>query len=234
MGIRYSKIENKNKREIVLLKSFPCKYGKCKFCNYIEDNSTDELEIDKVNLETLQEVTGEFGALEVINSGSVFELPIKTLERIREVVYNKNIKLLYFEIYYGYKNRLDEIREFFKGVDIRFRMGMETFDNNFRINSYGKNFKIDTPEIEELSKKLYSVCLLICVKGQTKEMIKKDIELGLKYFKSITVNIFINNGTEVERDEELVKWFVENYNQLQEDPRVELLIDNKDLGVFEQ
>lgn len=234
MGIRYSKIENKNKREIVLLKSFPCKYGKCKFCNYIEDNSIDELEIDKVNLETLQEVTGEFGALEVINSGSVFELPIKTLERIREVVYNKNIKLLYFEIYYGYKNRLDEIREFFKGVDIRFRMGMETFDNNFRINSYGKNFKIDTPEIEELSKKLYSVCLLICVKGQTKEMIKKDIELGLKYFKSITVNIFINNGTEVERDEELVKWFVENYNQLQEDPRVELLIDNKDLGVFEQ
>ncbi|MHA4988604.1 radical SAM protein [Cetobacterium somerae] len=234
MGIRYSKIENKNKREIVLLKSFPCKYGKCKFCNYIEDNSTDELEIDKINLETLQEVTGEFGALEVINSGSVFELPIKTLERIRELVYNKNIKLLYFEIYYGYKNRLNEIREFFKGVDIRFRMGMETFDNNFRINSYGKNFKIDTPEIEELSKKLYSVCLLICVKGQTKEMIKKDIELGLKYFKSITVNIFINNGTEVERDEELVKWFVENYNQLQEDPRVELLIDNKDLGVFEQ
>lgn len=234
MGIRYSKIENKNKREIVLLKSFPCKYGKCKFCNYIEDNSTDELEIDKVNLETLQEVTGEFGALEVINSGSVFELPIKTLERIREVVHNKNIKLLYFEIYYGYKNRLDEIREFFKGIDIRFRMGMETFDNNFRINSYGKNFKIDTLEIEELSKKLYSVCLLICVKGQTKEMIKKDIELGLKYFKSITVNIFINNGTEVERDEELVKWFVENYNQLQENPRVELLIDNKDLGVFEQ
>ena len=234
MGIRYSKIENKNKREIVLLKSFPCKYGKCKFCNYIEDNSTDELEIDRVNLETLQEVTGEFGALEVINSGSVFELPIKTLERIRKVVYDKNIKLLYFEIYYGYKNRLDEIREFFKGIDIRFRMGMETFDNNFRINSYGKNFKIDTLEIEELSKKLYSVCLLICVKGQTKEMIKKDIELGLKYFKSITVNIFINNGTEVERDEELVKWFVENYNQLQEDPRVELLIDNKDLGVFEQ
>ena len=234
MGIRYSKIENKNKREIVLLKSFPCKYGKCKFCNYIEDNSTDELEIDRVNLETLQEVTGEYGALEVINSGSVFELPTKTLEKIKEIVQEKKIKLLYFEIYYGYKNRLDEIKEFFKGIDIRFRMGMETFDNEFRINSYGKNFKIDELEIENLSKKLYSVCLLVCVKGQTKEMIKKDIELGLKYFESVTINIFINNGTEVERDEELVKWFVENYNQLQDNPRVELLIDNKDLGVFEQ
>lgn len=234
MGVRYSKIENKNRREIVLLKSFPCKYGKCKFCNYIEDNSTDELEIDRVNLETLQEVTGEFGALEVINSGSVFELPIKTLERIREVVYEKNIKLLYFEIYYGYKNRLEEIREFFKGVDIRFRMGMETFDNDFRINSFGKNFKIDVKGIEELSEKLHSICLLICVKGQTKEMIKEDIELGLKHFKSITVNIFIDNETEVKRDEELVKWFVENYSHLQDNPKVELLIDNKDLGVFEQ
>ncbi len=234
MGIRYSKIENKNKREIVLLKSFPCKYGKCKFCNYIEDNSTDELEINKINLKILEEITGEFGALEVINSGSVFELPMETLQKIREVVYQKSIKILYFEIYYGYKNRVDEIREFFKGVEIRFRMGMETFDNDFRINSYGKNFKIDIAEIEDLSKKLYSICLLVCVKDQTKEMIEKDIELGLKYFKSVTVNIFVDNGTEVKRDEELVKWFVEKYRHLQDNSRVELLIDNKDLGVFEQ
>ena len=234
MGIRYSKIENKNKREIVLLKSFPCKYGKCKFCNYIEDNSTDELEINKINLKIMEEITGEFGALEVINSGSVFELPMETLQKIREVVYQKSIKILYFEIYYGYKNRVDEIREFFKGVEIRFRMGMETFDNDFRINSYGKNFKIDIAEIEDLSKKLYSICLLVCVKGQIKEMIEKDIELGLKYFKSVTVNIFVDNGTEVKRDEELVKWFVEKYRHLQDNSRVELLIDNKDLGVFEQ
>ncbi|MGL5191943.1 MAG: radical SAM protein, partial [Cetobacterium sp.] len=44
----------------------------------------------------------------------------------------------------------------------------------------------------------------------------------------------INNGTEVKRDEELVKWFIQKYAHLQDDPRVELLIDNKDLGVFEQ
>ncbi|MGL6065648.1 MAG: radical SAM protein [Cetobacterium sp.] len=234
MGVRYSKIENKNKREIVLLKGLPCKYGKCKFCNYIEDNSENLEEIDRVNKETLEEVTGKFGALEVINSGSVFELPELTLERIREVVKEKNIKLIYFEIYYGYKNRLNEIKEFFKGIDIRFRMGMETFDDEFRINSYGKNFKLGDKDLEDLSNKLYSICLLICVKGQTKDMIQKDIELGLKHFKSITINIFINNGTEVERDEELVKWFIDNYAYLQEDSRVELLIDNKDLGVFEQ
>ena len=124
MGIRYSKVEGKFEREIVLLKSFPCAYGKCAFCNYIEDNSTDENEINKVNFEALEEITGDFGILEVINSGSVFEIPKKTLEKIREIVYEKNIKILYFEIFYSYLSRLDEIIKFFdekKKVEIRFR-----------------------------------------------------------------------------------------------------------------
>ena len=94
MGIRYSKVEGKFQREIVLLKSFPCAYGKCSFCNYIEDNSNDEEEVNRVNLEVLEEITGEFGILEVINSGSVFEIPKKTLEKVREVVYEKDIKYI--------------------------------------------------------------------------------------------------------------------------------------------
>ncbi|MGL5099278.1 MAG: radical SAM protein, partial [Fusobacteriaceae bacterium] len=100
MGNRYSKIDEENRREIVLLKSYPCAYGKCSFCNYIEDNTRDEKLMESVNFETLDEVTGEYGSLEVINSGSVFELPRTTLEKIREIVEKKNIGILYFEIYY--------------------------------------------------------------------------------------------------------------------------------------
>lgn len=234
MGIRYNKITGKHQREIVLLKSFPCKYGKCSFCNYIEDNSTDENEIDKVNFEVLKEITGEYGVLEVINSGSVFEITKNTLAEIKRIVKEKNIKTLYFEIYYGYIKRLNEIRNYFDGVEIRFRMGMETFDNGFRIGVYNKNFKVNEKDLEFLGKELYSVCLLICTKGQTKAMIKSDIETALKYFKGVTINIFIDNGTIVKRDNELVKWFVENYSYLMDDDRGELLINNKDLGVFEQ
>lgn len=234
MGIRYNKITDKHQREIVLLKSFPCKYGKCSFCNYIEDNSLDEKEIDNVNMEVLKEITGEYGVLEVINSGSVFELTPKTLEEIKRVVIEKNIKVLYFEIYYGYIKRLEEIKKYFSGVEIRFRMGVETFDNEFRIKVYNKNFVMKEDEIAEVSKKLFSVCLLVCVKGQTREMIEKDIEIALKNFKGVTINIFINNGTIIERDDELVKWFIEKYSYLTSDDRVELLLDNKDLGVFEQ
>lgn len=234
MGIRYSKILEKNAREVVLLKSFPCRYGKCSFCNYIEDNSTNEDEINSINLEVLKNITGEYEMLEVINSGSVFELPTKTLQNIKKIVIEKNIKIIYFEIYYGYINRLEEIKKLFEGVEVRFKMGLETFDNDFRINVYNKNFKLSEEEILKINEKVYSICLLVCTKGQTRKMIDEDIHKGLKYFKGITINIFIDNGTIIERDEELVSWFIEKYSHLQEDERVELLISNKDLGVFEQ
>ncbi len=74
---RYSKITEKNPREIVLLKAFPCVWGKCLFCDYIDDNSQNEEEMNKTNFEVLKNITGEFGVLEVINSGSCFEIPKK-------------------------------------------------------------------------------------------------------------------------------------------------------------
>ncbi len=232
MGNRYNIIRGKNEREIVLLKGFPCKYGKCAFCNYIEDNSTNESEINRINFEELEKITGELGILEVINSGSVFELPRETLVKIREVVGEKNIKKLYFEAYWAYKNRLEEIRGFFKGVEIVFKVGVETFDSDFRNNILKKNLFYG--DINEISKYFTSACLMVGIKGQTKEMIKKDIELGLKYFNQLTINVFIDNGTEVKRDEELVKWFEREYVWLLEEERVEVLGDIKDFGVFEQ
>ncbi len=232
--MRYNKIIEKNPREIVLLKSFPCGYGRCKFCNYIEDNSMDEKEMNEINIEVLGEVAGSFGVLEVINSGSVFELPKRTLVEIKKIVDSKKIKILYFESYYGYINRLEEIRSFFQGTEIRFRIGIETFDNKYRIENYGKNFEITEKTLEKLSEKFYSACLLVCTVGQSKKMIERDIEIGLKYFKQITINVFIDNGTTVKQDTKLVSWLMKKFGHLKEHPQVELLYDNKDLGVFEQ
>ena len=72
---RYAKIEEKLKREIVLLKGRPCFWGKCTFCDYIEDNTMNMDDAVRENREILENVTGEFGVLECINSGNVFELP---------------------------------------------------------------------------------------------------------------------------------------------------------------
>ena len=86
---RYNKITNKNPREIVLLKGKPCAWGKCRFCDYIDDNSRDIDTINDLNYEILSRVTGELGVLEVINSGSCFELPKETSKSIFTVYFLK-------------------------------------------------------------------------------------------------------------------------------------------------
>jgi len=225
---RYSIIEEKNKREIVLLKSFPCVWGKCTFCDYILDNSQSREEINTLNFEVLKSVTGIYKTLEVINSGSCFEIPEETLLRIRKVVREKGIEKLFLESHWCYRNRLKEMREFF-GIPIVFKIGVETFDYDFRNNVLVKNAKFTTPE--EVKKYFDSPCIMVGIKGQTKEMIEKDIEIMLNYFSHGTVNIFTPNTSSLERDEELVKWFKEKFSYLDKNPNIEVLYNNTDFGV---
>ncbi|MCR1949979.1 radical SAM protein [Clostridium sp. DSM 100503] len=225
---RYNKITNKNIREIVLLKSFPCIWGKCSFCDYIDDNSLNEEEIVKLNKEVLKNITGEFKVLEVINSGSCFEIPKETLNDIKKIIQEKNIEKLFLESHWCYKNRLQEMRDFF-GIPIIFKIGVETFDNNFRNLVLNKNANFKTPD--DVKAHFESVCLLIGVKGQTKEMINKDIDIVLKNFKYATLNVFVNNTTDIKRDEELVKWFIEEYKYLNDYDNIEVLYNNTDFGV---
>ena len=225
---RYNKITNKNNREIVLLRSFPCIWGKCSFCDYIDDNGRNEDELNKLNKEVLDNITGEFGVLEVINSGSCFEIPKETMNYIKKIVDEKKIKLLFFESHWCYRNRLDEIKNFFN-VPIIFKIGVETFDYDFRNNFLNKNAKFK--DAKEVAEKFQSVCLMVGIKGQTKEMIKKDIEILLENFKYGTINIFVNNTTSIKRDEELVQWFRKEYSYLDEHPTIEVLYHNTDFGV---
>lgn len=225
---RYSKVINKNLREIVLLKALPCIWGKCAFCDYIDDNDDNIAEINKLNKEVLNNITGEFGVLEVINSGSCFEIPRESLEYIKKIVVEKKIKKLFLESHWCYKNRLQEIRDFF-GIEIIFKIGVETFDNSFRNLVLNKNANFKT--VDEVKESFQSVCLLVGIKGQTKEMIKRDINLVLENFKYATINVFINNTTDVKRDEELVQWFTDNFKYLEDYQYIEVLYNNTDFGV---
>lgn len=225
---RYSRITDKNKREIVLLRAFPCVWGKCIFCDYIEDNGRDEAEMVRENREALKEITGEFGVLEVINSGSCFELPKQTLEEIRRVVQDKNIKRLIFESHWIYRKRLQEMRDYF-GIPVTYKMGVETFDYDFREKVLNKHADFKTPQ--EAAEYFDSICLMVGIKGQTKEMIRNDIAWLKEYFNHGTVNVFNNNSTPIKRDEELVRWFMEEYQWLLDDPDVEVLYEITDFGV---
>ena len=203
---RYSEVTNKNQREIVLLKAFPCVWGKCSFCDYILDNSTNEDEINKLN----------------------FELPKATLEKIKEIVKEKKIERLFFESHWAYKNRIKEMRDYFE-IPITFKIGVETFDYDFRNGYLNKNAKFKT--VEELKEYFDSPCIMVCIKGQTKEMIDRDMDIVLNNFDHATINVFIDNTSSVKRDEELVNWFANKYKHLVENPKIEVLFNNTDFGV---
>ena len=225
---RYNKITNKNNREIVLLRAFPCVWGKCSFCDYIDDNGRNEEELNKLNKEVLDNITGEFGVLEVINSGSCFEIPKETLEYIKKIIDEKGIKLLFLESHWCYRNKLDEMRKFLN-IPIIFKIGIETFDYDFRNKFLNKNAKFKDPR--EVQEKFQSVCIMVGIKGQTKEMIKRDMDIVQQYFKYATINVFVENTTDIKRDEELVKWFRKEYRYLDKHPTIEVLYNNTDFGV---
>ena len=204
---RYNKITNKNNREIVLLRAFPCVWGKCSFCDYIDDNGRNEEGLNKLNKEVLDNITGEFGVLEVINSGSCFEIPKETLEYIKKIIDEKGIKLLFLESHWCYRNKLDEMRKFFN-IPIIFKIGIETFDYDFRNKFLNKNAKFKDPR--EVQEKFQSVCIMVGIKGQTKEMIKRDMDIVQQYFKYATINVFVENTTDIKEMKSLLSGLEKN------------------------
>lgn len=225
---RYSTITDKKAREIVLLKGRPCAWGQCAFCDYIEDNEPDDALCNTLNREVLSQVTGVYSSLEVINSGSVFELPRETLEMIKETSRKNAIQTLFFESHWSYRHRLQEMRDFF-GLPIIFKCGIETFDDRFRNQVLKKGILFSSPQ--EVARYFQSICLMVGIKGQTKEMISRDMEILLQTFEYGCVNIYNNNTTPIRRDEELVRWFSKEYRFLQEHPKIDVLFENTDFGV---
>ncbi len=228
---RYSIIDDKNPREIILLRSHTCKWGRCFFCDYIADNSTDEGEMVEFNKRILKEVRGVYKSLEVINSASVFELPKETLKDIKQVCIENGINKIYFEAYYNYRKRLNEIRDFFSGIEVSFKCGIETFDENFRNGYLNKNIHFENAE--EVALYFDNICLLVGIKGQTEQMIDNDMKLLQKYFKRGCINIFIENSTPVKRDDNIVDYFRKNYSFLEDSENIEILWNNTDFGVGE-
>ena len=224
---RYSLIHTKMPREFVLLQGAGCKWKKCTFCDYHEDVSSTPFAI---NEPVLRQVTGKYGVLDVINSGSAMELDSETIALIKKVVREKQIHTLWFEAHYMYRKKLKAFAEQFEGVSVKFRCGVETFDVELR-DQWKKGIPSSvTPE--DVAKYFQGVCLLCCTQGESKEHIMNDIEIAKKHFEYFSVNVFCNNSTPVKQDPELAQWFArEVYPRIKDVEGIEVLMENTDLGV---
>ena len=224
---RYALIHTKMPREFVLLQGAGCKWKKCTFCDYHEDVSSNPF---AVNESVLRQVTGQYGVLDVINSGSAMELDAETIALIKEVVKEKQIHTLWFEAHYMYRKKLAEFAQQFAPTQVKFRCGVETFDTELR-DIWKKGIPSSvTPE--DVAKYFQGVCLLCCTQGESKEHIMKDIEIARKHFEYFSVNVFCNNSTPVKQDKELAQWFArEVYPRIKDVEGIEVLMENTDLGV---
>ena len=224
---RYAQIHTVMPREFVLLQGQGCRWQQCTFCDYHADVSAEPFLINK---EVLGRVTGVYGVLDVINSGSAMELDELTIAEIRRVVKEKNIHTLWFEAHYMYRHKLAIFAEQFPGVTVKFRCGIESFDGTLR--EQWKKGVAATVTAEEVAAYFQGVCLLCCTQGDSQERIRRDIALAEQYFEYASVNLFCENTTHVKRDNDLANWFVQAvYPQLKQSEKIEILIDNTDLGV---
>ena len=230
--VRYSEITEKNPREILLLRGSGCKWKRCTFCDYHLDACASEEENFCLNREQIELVTGKYDRLEVINSGSFVDLDERTMQAIRDKCLEKGIGTVHFECHWMHRNSVPMLRESFAalGVEVKVKIGVETFDAAYREQVLHKGIGEKDPE--KIAGDFDEVCLLFGLEGQTRESMRRDIETGLRFFERVCVNIMEENTTPVKPDQEVIAVFVkEIYPYYIENKRVDILLQNTDFGV---
>lgn len=230
--IRYSIITEKNPREIVMLRGSGCQWRRCRFCDYHLDYSKDRASNYALNKEQLEKVTGLYHRLEVINSGSFVDLDEKTLSLIEKVCLEKEITQLHFECHWMHRDAIPAFRKRFHrlGIELKLKIGVETFDTLFRESYLDKGISTDNPA--EIASYFDEVCLLFGLPGQSAQSMKQDVETGLAHFERVCINIMTPNRMPIQPDQRVIEVFQkELYPYYQHNDRVDILMENTDFGV---
>ncbi len=229
---RYAVIHEKNPREIVMLRGKGCSWRRCRFCDYHLDSSIDMEANFALNQEQLAKVTGIYGKLEVINSGSFVDLDENTLAMIEQICMQHNIHQIHFEAHWRHRDAISNFRRRFasKGIELKIKTGVETFDFLFRESYLAKG--IDAKSPKELAEFFDEVCLLQGIPGQTTESMEQDIQLGLTYFERVCINIMQENKKPIKPDPRVIATFTkELYPKYIKNDRVDILMENTAFGV---
>ncbi|MDE5825835.1 MAG: radical SAM protein [Lachnospiraceae bacterium] len=229
---RYSEITEKNRREIVLLRGSGCKWRRCTFCDYHLDFGPDKDSNFALNQKVLKQVTGKYGKLEVINSGSFVDLDNQTVQLILDTCIEKRIAEIHFECHWMHRESVAALRKIFAahGIQVKIKIGVETFDNQYREQVLRKG--IDETSPAKIAACFDEVCLLFGLDGQTEDSMLYDIETGLANFERICINIMVENTTKIRPDSSVIDIFMKKlYPIYKDNKRIDILLNNTDFGV---
>ena len=224
--VRYSRIDKGMKREFLLLQGTGCRWRKCTFCDYHLDTSSDPYTI---NRDVLEKVTGCYGVLDIINSGSAMELDEATIREIARIVDEKHISDLWFEAHWMYRERLEAFSRNFP-CRVHYRTGVESFNPELRMK-WNKGIGRDVTPLD-IRAYFEGVCLLAGMEGQTERDIMESVEIAERYFDYYSINLFCSNTSEEKRNDSLARLFIEKLAPIiSQSAKAEVLIENTDLGV---
>ncbi|MCI9137683.1 MAG: radical SAM protein [Lachnospiraceae bacterium] len=229
---RYAVIHEKNPREIVMLRGRGCVWRRCRFCDYHLDSSADEDANFTLNQKQLEKVTGIYGKLEVINSGSFVDLDENTVSLIEEICIQRGICQVHFECHWRHREAIPAFRRRFAShnIELKIKIGVETFDSLFRESYLDKGIDTDSPE--DIAVYFDEVCLLQGIPGQTAASMETDIQTGLTYFERVCVNIMQENKRPIKPDPGVIALFTkELYPKYIDNDRVDILMENTAFGV---
>lgn len=229
---RYAVIQEKNLREIVMLRGSGCTWRRCRFCDYHLDCDSDVTGNFLLNQRQLDQVTGIHRKLEVINSGSFVELDEQTMAYILNTCVIRRISEVHFECHWNHRHDIPPLKAAFgaQGIAVKLKIGVETFDTLFRESYLVKGITTDDPA--EIARWFDECCLLQGIPGQTAASMTQDIETGLAHFSRVCVNIMQENGCPVKPDPRVINEFVQGvYPKYIGDDRVDILMENTAFGV---
>ena len=98
--VRYARIHAHMNREFLLLQGEGCVWRKCAFCDYYDDVSDDPFSVNKP---IIDRITGVYGVVDVINSGSVFEIDSCTMDYLRRTLMEKGVQIPFPQVTVSYR-----------------------------------------------------------------------------------------------------------------------------------
>lgn len=218
-------------REVLLLQSLGCVWNRCTFCEYCLDNEKNAVKCHHINEQVINQITGRTGIVEVIDSGSFFELPVESLLALAVQCEKKGVKELRVETHDMYRKSFPMLDQMMMkyGITVKYRCGIESFDEYVREQVLNKGYGKNIQTAKDLKEYSY-INLLVGFEGDDIARIREDIEKAKQgHFDGVTINVFDRNN-KMNRDEKVVNAFYQIVNEmkLNSHPLFEILDGTKD------
>ena len=123
------------RRLVVILRGFPCAYGRCTFCPFAAEQAVHTRAVIETNRRIIEEAVRAAGEgyrrVAVFNGGSFHELPYDSVERLRPLARGRVFEVEERSEYVTMES-LEALIDYYRPEKLIVRVGFETADERIR------------------------------------------------------------------------------------------------------